>query len=297
MPLLLLVVVACVRIAPAPRSSPHSAPGPEPAGPEIPTDLRDAVDRSVIVGREIYLQDKAAAIGAEVLMGSLKTLEGQGLGGYLALRRGNEAGQPLPAFLVCFFSDESEPHIRYEVNVPIERNQRPSLATVAPPRRAPEPLAKLIRARKTAIEAAGPFDHAVHPVVLPDPDGVLVYILAAPTRPKTIVLGKHYRVLVGTDGAAKTVEPLSKIAIELATVAPDGSQPKALFVTQIVTAYPLETHVAASLTAHLPIYVATSRGLWAVDGDSISYVSQEIPDDMNKSIHGTHPSAPTQQAQ
>jgi hypothetical protein len=219
-------------------------------------------------------------------MARVKSLEGQGLGGYLALRRGNEVGQPLPAFLVCFFSDENEPHIRYEVNVPIERDKRPSLATVAPPRRVPEPLAKLIRARKTAIEAAGPFDHAVNPVVLPDADGVLVYILAAPTRPKTIVLGKHYRVVVGTDGAAKTVEPLSKIALELSIVAPDGSQPRALFVTQIVTAYPLETHVAASLTAHLPIYVATSRGLWSVDGDSISYVSQDIPDDMNKSIHG-----------
>jgi len=237
-----------------------------------------------MVGREIYLQDKAGAIGADVLMARLKTLEGQGLGGYLALRKGDEAGQPLPTFVVCFFSDESEPHIRYEVNVPTERGKRPSLDAVDPPRRVPEPLAKLIRARKTAIEAAGPFDHAVNPVVLPDPDGILVYVLAAPTRPKTIVLGKHYRVVVGTDGAAKTVEPLSKSALELSTVAPDGSQPKALFVTQIVTAYPLETHVAASLTAHLPIYVATSRGLWSVEGDSISYVSEQIPDAMNKTI-------------
>jgi hypothetical protein len=280
--LLLLLVAGCVRPAPAPPS--RAAPSHEPAGAEIPTDLRDAVERSAVVGREIYLQERAGAIGSDVLMASLKTLEGKGIGGYLALRKGDEAGKVLPAFLVCFFSDESEPQVRYEVNVPVERGKQPSLETVDPPRRVPEPLAKLIRARKTAIEAAGPLDHAVHSVVLPDADGTLVYLLAAPSRPKTIVLGKHYRVVVSSDGEVKTIEPLSKSAIELSTVARDGSQPKALFVTQIVTAYPLETHVVASLTAQLPIYVVTARGLWSVDGGSISYVSEKIPDEIARSI-------------
>jgi hypothetical protein len=278
----LLLVAACSRPAPAP-SSPSSSSSRE-SHFDIPADLREAVERSVIIGREMYLQAEAGAIGTDVLMASLKTLEGQGLGGYLALRKANEAGQPLPLFVVCFFSDEDEPHIRFEVNVPMERSKPPSLDTVRPPRRVPEPLAKLIRARKAAIEAAGPFDHAVNPVVLPDPDGTLVYVLAAPTRAKTIVLGKHFRVVVGTDGTVKKVEPMSKSALELSTVAADGSQPEALFVTQIVTAYPLETHVLASLTAHLPIYVATARGLWSVEGDSISYVSAKIPDDMSKAI-------------
>ena len=237
------------------------------------------------MGREIYLQDKAGAIGTDVLLAALKTLEGKGLGGFLALREGDESGRPRASYLVFFFSNEREPNIRYEVHVPIERGKRPSFDTVDPPRRVPEPLAKLVRARQAALEAAGPFDHAMNPVVVPDPEGgILVYLLAAPTQPKTVVLGKHFRVHVATDGAVKTVEPLSKGALELSTATPAGAQPKALFVTQILTPYPLETHVVASLSAQLPLYVATERGLWSVEGDSISYVSEKIPDDMSRAI-------------
>ena len=38
------------------------------------------------------------------------------------------------------------------------------------------------------------------------------------------------------------------------------------------TDYPLETHVFASLSAKLPVYVATARGDWVVEGTKISFL-------------------------
>jgi hypothetical protein len=278
---MLLVVGACARTAPTRSSPPGASEAPRQA--EVPADLRFAVDRAAALGREIYLQDKAGAIGTDTLTAALKTLEDKGLAGFLALREGDESGRPRSSYVVLFYGSESDPLIRYEVHVPIERDKRPSFDLIDPPRRVPEPLAKLVRARETAIKAAGPFNHTMNPVVLPDPDGgILVYLLAAPTQAKTVVLGKHFRVRLTAEGIVKTVEPLSKGALELSTATPSGARPKALFVTQLVTSYPLETHVAASLTADLPLYVATERGLWSVEGDSISYVSESVPDDMSR---------------
>lgn len=60
--------------------------------------------------------------------------------------------------------------------------------------------------------------------------------------------------------------------MELSTVAPGGGETEALIVTHLVTEYPLETHVFASLSAGLPVYVGTSRGNWLVEGDKISFL-------------------------
>jgi hypothetical protein len=79
-------------------------------------------------------------------------------------------------------------------------------------------------------------------------------------------------VTVSGDGKVREVRPLSKSILELSTKAPDGGKPEALVVSHIVTDYPLETHVFASLSANLPVYVATDRGDWLVDGDKISFL-------------------------
>jgi hypothetical protein len=279
----MMLLPACARTAPSTSSPPPVSDTRETRRAEIPADLRSAVDRASALGQEIYLQDKAGSIGTDTLMAAVKTLEDKGLAGFLALREGDESGRPRPSYRVLFYGTETDPLIRYEVHVPVERGKRPSLDPIDPPRRVPEPLAKLVRARQTALDVAGPFNHAMNPVVLPDPDGgILVYLLAAPTQAKTVVLGKHFRVRLTTEGIVKTVEPLSKGALELSTATSSGERHKALFVTQIVTSYPLETHVAASLAADLPLYVATERGLWSVEGGSISYVSETVPADMSR---------------
>jgi hypothetical protein len=46
----------------------------------------------------------------------------------------------------------------------------------------------------------------------------------------------------------------------------------AMTITHLVTDYPLETHVFTSLLLHLPVYVATSRRMWRVNGDQIAFL-------------------------
>src|SRR5206468_3754722 len=105
----------------------------------------------------------------------------------------------------------------------------------------------------------------INPVVLPEKEHIVVYLLAGTNKPNVVVIGKHYRVLVSADG--KTVEevtPRSKSVIELSTEAQGPDKVAALITSQIVTDYPLETHVFASLSnRRIPIYISTTRGLWS----------------------------------
>jgi hypothetical protein len=140
----------------------------------------------------------------------------------------------------------------------------------------------LIRARQTALAAAQPRSQPMNPVSFPggaiNEDGILVLLIAATKEPNTAVLGKHYRVLVSEDGrTVKNLMPLSKRALELSTVDKKGNPAEALFVTQTVTDYPVETHVFASMLNGIPVNVITSRGIWWVDGEKIMLF--ELPDD------------------
>jgi len=67
--------------------------------------------------------------------------------------------------------------------------------------------------------------------------------------------------------------PLSKTMLEQPTTGPDGSETLGLMVNHILTDWPLETHVFVSLLMHVPVYVGTKIGVWRVDGDKISLIS------------------------
>ena len=103
---------------------------------------------------------------------------------------------------------------------------------------------------------------------------MLVELLAGTDKSNTVVIGKHYRVIVSEDGRqVLQITPLSKGIVELSK----DKDTVALYVTHIVTDYPLESHVFASMVNHVNIYVQTQRGLWLVKGDSIALVSRDTP--------------------
>jgi len=89
-----------------------------------------------------------------------------------------------------------------------------------------------------------------------------------------VVLGKHVRVVVGSDGAVRSVKALSKGVLEMST-REGGKRVTALIVGELVEDYPLETHVFASMSSHLPLYVTNARGLWRVDGDKITFMGKQ----------------------
>lgn len=268
----ILVVGSCA-VQPATQAPSRRPVQPRPA---MPADLKEAVELSSAIGTELYLQDKASWIGTDAMLETVSTEDRKAIGGYVTIREGDDDERPKPSWSVIFFSKEIPARVLYEVTVPMEAGKRPLVKTIAPPRPIEGGLALLVKARQAAIEAAGPFAQPINPAVLPadimNSSGVLVYLLAGTKKNNTVVFGKHFRVHVSSDGTVREVVPLSKSILELSTAAPGGEKLEALIVSHIVTDYPLETHVFASLSAKLPVYVATARGDWVVEGATISFL-------------------------
>ena len=116
--------------------------------------------------------------------------------------------------------------------------------------------------------------YSYNTVVIPpnpaDPN-FTVYLLAADTDPKQLLILGHHRVTISAD--AKTIlkkEPLSKtcLSVPLSSV-PKGAEAAGIYVTHLLDPFPIETHVFTSLTYGMPLYVGTSKGYFAVDGKKI----------------------------
>jgi len=245
-----------------------------------PDDLKAKVDISSRLGAALYLQDKAAAIATDVALDNL-TLDGlrsAGIAGYLTLQDGSDDGKPLPSYTTYFFTADAPPLLKFRVHVPVSRDVKPTFERLAPPQPAKD-LRFLIQARAAALEAAAPFEQPMNPAIFPgddfgQPGDVLVELLAGTRKRDTVVLGKHFRVVVRPDGAVRSVKELSRGVLELATS--DGEKrPEALFATELVDDYPLETHVFASMASHLPLYVTNARGLWRIDRDKITFLGKQ----------------------
>jgi hypothetical protein len=254
-----------------------AAETPPPSSLPIPAELRSAIAQSARLGRLIYLLDKAAAIGSDALMEHLPGNHAP-IGGFLATRDVDASGAEKASFTVIFYTPGNEPRVAYRVRVPFKPGASASVEEAKPPSSPGVELETMIRARSTALAALHGTTQPVNPVVLPasliGEDGYLVYLLAGTKRPAVAVFGKHYRVLVSPDGATvKRFEPLSKSALEMPLAPPKpDSTTEALVVSQIVTDYPLETHVFTSLLNRVPVVVATRRGGWRVDGDHIEFL-------------------------
>lgn len=122
----------------------------------------------------------------------------------------------------------------------------------------------------------------LNPVVLKDPerDGWLVWILAATTDPKEIVIGGHTRFTMSADG--KTIVQEDKLSHSCQaftkTTGPNG-EPAYLMMGQLVSQIPVETYVFASLSYAMPLRVGTPDGkAWKVDADRITPIDMDMPD-------------------
>jgi hypothetical protein len=266
--LAIFLTLAC-----APRH-PMLPPAPPPP---IPADLKAKVETSIEIGRQLYLQDKVASIATDVMFGELKEIaKTQGIAGYLAFPAPEEQGTPNRSWIVVFYTAGEHALIKYRVRVPVTGTEKPKFERVDPPTPASELLQFYIDIRTAAMKAAGPFTQPMNPIVMPagslsdDKNDVLVELIAGTKNNGVVVLGKHFRVIAGNDGAIKSVTPLSRGPLELKLQDKPGKQLAGLIVSEVVADYPLEIHVLASLQAKLPLYVGNARGKWKVEGDEIS---------------------------
>jgi hypothetical protein len=282
-----LAGIGCAEAPPPGRTPvgiPKGGPGTELALP-IPADLAPHIEDSIKLGRMLYLLDKASAIGTDVLQAKVPDFRDRGLGGWLTVQAADDAGRPLEAFVVTFISRDEPLRTLFRIDVPLRGE--PKLAAISPPKLLDDLGVRLFRARQTAIHGVPRGPRPWNPVILPGgavgrDDAILVYLLAAEQREGEMVFGIHYRVLVSQDGTSiKEAVPLSKSALVVGPPGrdvPPGATAVAAMVSQIVTDWPLETHVFVSLLHHRqPIYVVTRRGVWRVIGDEIALVDLKPP--------------------
>lgn len=229
------------------------------------------------LGRDIYEQDRRAAIAAE-LVGDNFDADAERLVGFitsgdarhLRVRFVRETDRGHQAAIDAVFEELLLPSL--------ERATQPALDTgeIA------QVAARLAVARDTATRCNGRYNT----VALPDPDGdgLLVYALAASDDPAAVMVGGHVRYTVSADGG--TIERAEALATSCA-VAPladleraarsDGNEGLALRTTLSNT--PLETHVFLSLTQDLPLFVVgNDLRMWRVE-DGHMRVVREGPGD------------------
>jgi len=257
-------------------------PSEDKATMPIPKELQEKISLSEALGGELYITDKMAAIGTDVMLENIKDPLKAGICGYTVLRDGDMEGQPTGSWSVKFFVNRSEPKIGYIVHIsPPASLPNPwvkRFEAVTPPRKHSGDELVLFHAVRTAVDAIPDKVQSLNPVLMPafaiGENGFLVYLLAGAKKDNTVVFGKHYRVVVSMDGrSANKVEPLTKSVLEvpIAPPKPDGTMPS-LFVTHLLGDYPLETHVFISLQHHKTLYVGTEKYLWRIREGKISLV-------------------------
>jgi len=239
------------------------------------------VRNSEIIGRQIYILDKVSAIATDVLREKVPRFHEKNLAGYLPFQEGGDDLRPKDSYLVMFFTGEEPMRIAYEIR--IKPDAALEFAAFDPPKPALPSFVHMAKARQAAVAALPSHPQPINPLILPaellGEKGMMVYLIAGTTKPDVAVFGRHYRVLIPEEGGPPGyVMPLSKGILELPTKGKNGTV-EALFVTHLVTDWPLETHVFVSLLTHKPVYVGTKVGIWCVNGDKIRFVDDRASGD------------------
>jgi hypothetical protein len=241
--------------------------------------MREHVRRSAAIGTQLYLLDKASAIGTDVLMARVPDFRNKNLAGYLPFREASDEDlRPKESWLVIFFTRDDPPRLAYQIRIKVEA--KPDFESFDPPKPAPPALVRMFQARQIAVAALPSHPQPLNPVVMPaevlGERGIMVYLIAGTDKPDIAVFGRHYRVLVPESGGPPSyVMPLSNTILELPIKPPKGAKPAGLMVTHPLTDWPLETHVFVSLLNRIPVYVATRVGLWEVDGHKIALIRED----------------------
>jgi hypothetical protein len=269
-------------VPPAPTANPSQTNVKPDAGPvvksaatgtPIPDRLRPEVARAEILGRAIYTNDMLAAWGSDAMLAA-KLPNSDQCRGWITRRQkdvwtvhfiGKDGG--LDAELCAVDFAEFAP-------------KAGKLRAWTKPQPLGAELAAMYRALQTAtkspqfIRRTDNYNPVVLPGALVGQPGWLVYLLAATTDPKEVIVGGHYCMRVSADGATLLeTRPLSKSFLVL----PKERDTAGLFVTHLISDTPIETHVFLSLLHGHTLFVGTSdRMIWRVADGTITYTGVRV---------------------
>jgi hypothetical protein len=234
-----------------------------------------ALARTGELGRDIYRYDHAAWVSTDAMVEAFgNDLESLGLTGYVvepvgegllrATYYGGE-GDALRAIFVAEVRDRQVVSSRA-----VKPGEDGTLSPVARHMAAAQQAAATEAQKHRYAPCA---NHPFNLVMLPPAtaDGpVLVYFLTPQLEVNAYPFGGHYLVEVGADGKVVSSRAFTKSCLTLPSAAPDGGQLAGLMVSHVMDPTPTEIHVFLSLSAQLPVHVATGDGaVWKVAGERI----------------------------
>ncbi len=238
-------------------------PQPLPEG----FDLDAALTQAEMIGAALYRHDKLVWWGSDALFADPGFPRGVPMGGWTVDIQ--EEGQ------VHFFS-RSDEGVRRIATVECESSGPKSCVVklVTPPAAPTPEQSVILRARRTAYESPKFVrkTERYNDVVLRGQtyghgDSWLVYMLAASPDAYVMMLGGHYRFIISADGSE--VESVRELSTSLIAM-PKQKNSVAAVVSHVLDPVPIESHVWASLMYAQPLFVATSTGMYEVDGGKIS---------------------------
>lgn len=242
---------------------------------EIPAEFVPAVNAAIDVGTQLFVHDTSAARASDELVRRKVYEKDQRIRGWIT-----DVDAARPSVVVTFVGDiDGTPMALYRVTVPLEGAIE--FVALKPAQPLVESAAARWKARTSAIAELEQRDDLCsaryNAVVLPaEPargEVIRVYLLAATTKPGTIVAGGHFRYEYSVDGEhLESVRPFSKSCIEIPAPEADQGKPAGFMLTHLLDPTPTEIHVFLGRLHGQPVFVGTEAGIWAVQGREIYFI-------------------------
>ncbi len=262
--LLALPVALRAQVAPPPPAKAAPTPDPEPLA-------RDFSEAQVLaLGRQIYDQVQRSDVATNLARANGVNFAAENVRGWIVVR------------------DRAAERIRFvrEDNGALVGAFEISFVAGATPqfkRLAGEPLSAAeegqFRARIRAMTGVTMVCSNLYSFVIldhPQMNAFLIYAIARPTEPGSIVIGGHYRFVVSRDGREGiSAERLFRSCLTMSENAPGFDKREGVAITHVASLRPLETHVYLNLFHQMPVYVSAPDGIiWKVDGLRIEAVGK-----------------------
>jgi hypothetical protein len=244
-----------------------------PAAAQTPEEQRQ-LDWAGQRGRLIFELDRAAWVTTDDMLARVRDPSAAGISGWTVERDGD-------GYKVIYFARGEGDAMSAVYQGRVENHHVVSRQVFPPGARPPlTALERRLALARGLVErmgrrpcTSGPFNTVAIP---PDsPDGPLdLYALTAQTENGTYPFGGHFLAHVSAAGEILSQRAFTNGCLNMNVPPQRQERTEALAVTHLLDPLPTEIHVFLSLSAGLPVFVATNNPerVWEVDGDRIHLV-------------------------
>jgi hypothetical protein len=241
----------------------------------VPEELHASLDTAVELGEQIYRADVASARATDEMAARKFLKRDKRLRGWLTAPGGSGV------FVVTFVGEEAGSMVAlYRVTVPpqgkatIEKLEEPAPLNAGEAAHWRARSAALAALAKRTDTCSDRYNTVVLTRAGPEGARILVYLLAATTKPRTVVAGGHFRYEYSADGAIELAHrPFTRSCLTF-TAEKGKGEPVSIMLMHLLDLTPTEIHVFLGLLHGQRVAVGTQKYLWAVEGTHITLTNQ-----------------------